>query len=204
MRSADVATLLRMPLLLATAYAIFAKANAVLVVALLAVLFLSDAADGYLATLGKHSFTDYVRYLLRKATGSKKGEKKFPRKMPAHAAYIDLAADRIIEYVLWLLFTQLQLLPWFIIAIIFVRNTIADFLVIRKKKTFSKMHSAFGKIASSHLSRGVYGALKAINFAYLSLVVVAGWPISIGYSLTLLVVAFSLLRGAAEIYESLL
>ena len=204
MRSADIATLLRMPLLLATAYAILVRANAVLVVFLMAVLFLSDSVDGYLATLGKHSLADYVTYLARKVTGSKKGKKKFPKKMPSYAAYIDLAADRIIEYALWLLFTLLQVIPWFVIVIVYVRNTIADTLVLRKKKTFAKMNSAFGKIASSHLSRGAYGALKAINFAYLSLVVVAGWPINIGYLLTLLVVAFSLLRGAAEIYESLL
>ena len=88
--------------------------------------------------------------------------------------------------------------------IIFVRNTLADFLAMRKGKTFAKMHSGFGRIASSHFSRGAYAVLKAVNFGYLALVFVAGWPIEIGYALTVIVIIFSLIRGAAEIYEALL
>lgn len=66
------------------------------------------------------------------------------------------------------------------------------------------MHTSFGRIASSHISRGLYAVLKTGNFIYLSLVVVAGWPIIYAYGLTAIVVAYSLARGAAEIYESLL
>jgi hypothetical protein len=106
--------------------------------------------------------------------------------------------------VLWLLFVYVAIVPSYVFAIIFTRNTIADFLVLRKRKTFSKMHSRFGLIASSHVSRGAYAALKAVNFAYLSLVFVAGWPVGIAYLLTGATVVFSLARGAAEIYEALL
>jgi hypothetical protein len=34
-------------------------------------------------------------------------------------------------------------------------------------------------------------------------VVVANWPVSIAYLLTIIVVLFSLARGAAEVYEAL-
>jgi uncharacterized membrane protein len=183
------------------AYAIIVRANAVAVVFLIAFLFLSDAFDGYLASLGKHSVSDLVVYLLHEATGTGK-KRKFPKKIPSYAAYLDIGMDRVIEYVLWLLFTYLAILPVFVFLIVFARNTLADSLTFKKRKTFSKMHSRFGRIASSHFSRGAYGALKAVNFAYLALVVVAGWPVVVAYVLTGAVVAFSLVRGAAEIYEA--
>lgn len=204
MRNADVATLLRIPLLILTVFAIAAGANALVVLFLLLVLFVSDALDGYLVSLGKHSLPDFLKYLLAEASGSGKAARKFPKVMPKYSAYFDIAVDRIIEYAFWLLFTLLQLLPWFVIAIVFVRNSLADALTLRKGKTFSKMHSTFGRIASSHLSRGAYGIVKVATFAYLSLIVVAGWPIMPGYALTGLTVAFSLIRGAAEIYEALI
>jgi phosphatidylglycerophosphate synthase len=194
---------LRLPLLLVVAYAIFIKVNPVAAVLLMALLFLSDAFDGYFATLGKHTLSDFVSYLTNEATGKDK-KKKFPKEMPKYGAYLDIAMDRVIEYVLWALFVYLAVLPSYVFAIVFVRNTIADSMVLMKRKTFSKMHSGFGRIASSHISRGAYAALKAINFAYLSLVFVAGWPTSMAYVLTGAVVAFSLARGAAEIYEALL
>jgi phosphatidylglycerophosphate synthase len=201
-RSADIATLLRIPLLMIAAYAIVIRANPVAVVVLMAFLFLSDAFDGYFASVGKHSLSDLASYLLHEATGRGK-KRKFPKNVPGYAAYLDIGMDRLIEYVLWLLFTCLAILPILVFIIVFLRNTLADSLVFRKRKTFSKMHSRFGNIASSHFSRGAYGALKAINFAYLALVVVAGWPVIVAYALTVAVVAFSLARGAAEIYEAI-
>lgn len=203
MRTADAATLLRIPILLLTAYAIAIRFNALAVLFLLLVLFASDAADGYLARLGRHSVTDFASYLLEEAGLLKKKERKLPKKTPAYAAYLDIAVDRLIEYALWFTFVALLVTPWFVFVIIFARNMIVDILMVCKHKTFSKMSTAFGKIASSHLSRGAYAALKALNFGYLSLVVVLDWPLAIGYLLTALVVAFSLLRGAAESYETL-
>lgn len=202
MRSADIATLLRFPLLLVVAYSIAIRLNAVAVVLLVAFLFVSDAFDGYFATAGRHSVPDMAAYFLHEATG--RGKKKERQKnIPGYAPYLDIAMDRVIEYALWLVFAYLAVLPIFIFIIVFARNTIADSLVLSKRQTFSKMRSSFGRIASSHLSRGAYGALKAINFAYLALVFVAGWPVAAAYVLTGAVVVFSLVRGAAEIYESL-
>ncbi|MDE1874388.1 MAG: hypothetical protein KGI04_04730 [Candidatus Micrarchaeota archaeon] len=202
MRKADVASLLRIPLLLLLVYAIAIRFNPVAVLLLLAILFVSDAADGYLTFDEKLSMRDFVHYLFEEAHVSKKRQRSRTTP-PAHAAFLDIAIDRIVEYLLWLAFVVLAATPWFVLAIIFVRNSIADTLVFRKRRTFSEMHTAFGKIASSHVSRGAYAVLKAVNFAYLALVVTAGWPIVVGYALTAIVVAFSLARGAAEAYEAL-
>ncbi len=203
MRSADMVSLLRLPLLAFLVYLVLIRFNPVVVVLVLFFLFISDAFDGYFATLGKHTLPDFLGYFWNEAMGRKK-TKKFPKKMPKYAAYLDIAIDRIIDYTLWGLFTLLGLLPLIVIVVVFIRNTISDFLVVRSGKTFAKMHSAFGRIASSHIIRGANSALKAINFAFLALVFIAGWPIAIAYVLTAITVALILLRGAAEIYEALL
>ncbi|MCL5239675.1 MAG: hypothetical protein M1286_04390 [Candidatus Marsarchaeota archaeon] len=202
MRSADATTLLRLPLLAIVIYAILVRAGAVAVLLALALLFASDAADGYMGTDHRHTLSDFVHYLLEEAHLARKRERRRPTP-PGYAAYLDIAVDRVVEYGLWLAFTALYLLPWYVIVIVFIRNTIADALVVGKKKNFGNMKSGFGRIASSHISRGAYAILKAVNFGYLALVAVAAWPIGIGYVLTIGVVAFSLLRGAAEISEAL-
>ncbi|MDE1855452.1 MAG: CDP-alcohol phosphatidyltransferase family protein [Candidatus Micrarchaeota archaeon] len=183
MRSADMVSLFRLVVLALVIYLVLVKYSATVVIPLIVFLFLLDWVDGYLAAQ----------------------DEKAP---PRYGAYLDIAIDRIIEYAFWLLFTLLSILPWFVIAIVFARNTVADYLVTRKGMTFSSMKSGFGRIASSHIIRGAYAVLKAVNFAYLALIVVlglppSGWPILVAYGLTTVVVAFSLIRGAAEIHEAL-
>ncbi len=202
MRAADAVSLLRIPLIILAVYAIAARLSPYTSTFLLLFLFFSDALDGYFASSGKHSLPDLVSYFVEEAAG-RKGKRKFPKNMPKSGAYLDIAVDRLIEYALWGLFVYVLIIPWWVLGIIFVRNTIADALVLRKGKTFSKMRSNFGRIASSHLSRGLYAGLKGLNFIYLSLVFVSGFPLNIGYALSTLVVLFSLARGAAEVYESL-
>jgi phosphatidylglycerophosphate synthase len=201
MRNADAVSILRIPLLLLLVYAISVRADAAASLVLLAILFVSDAADGYLTFDEKLSMSDFVHYLFEEARLARKRERSRP-KTPRYAAFLDIGVDRLIEYALWLTFVLLSVTPWFVLAIVFLRNTIADALVLRKRKAFSEMHTGFGRIASSHVSRGAYAVLKAVNFAYLVLVATAGWPISAGYALTAAVVVFSLFRGAAEIYEA--
>lgn len=203
MRSADAASLLRIPLLLIVVYAIGMHYIPIAVILLLIALFVSDAVDGYLAYTGKRTITDFISYLLEEGHLIRRKNRKRGQ-APKHAAYLDLAVDRLVEYVLWLTFVLLQLLPWFVFAIILARNMLADALLLRKGKVYSRLRTTFGRVASSHLSRGAYAILKALNFGYLSLVAVAGWPVSIAYLLTSIVVIFSLARGAAEIYEALL
>ena len=202
MRESDAVSVLRIPLLALLVYSIAIRLNAVIVLLLLAVLFISDSADGYMAFSGRHSLPDFAHYLLEEARVLRGKARKRPAP-PRYAAYLDIAIDRVIEYALWLAFTLLSILPWFVIAIVFARNTLADFLVTRRGKTFKGMRTGFGRIASSHVSRGAYAILKAVNFGYLAMVAVLGWPLSAAYALTAVVVVFSLLRGASEIYEAL-
>lgn len=202
MRESDVVSILRIPLLVLLVYTVAIRFNAAVVLFLFVILFVSDSADGYMAFSGKHSLPDFVHYMLEETRVLRRKERKRGAS-PRYAAYLDIAVDRLVEYALWLTFTLLSLLPWFVIIIVFARNTLADFLVARRGKTFKEMRTGFGKIASSHASRGAYAILKAVNFAYLAMVAILGWQILIAYALTVLVVAFSLLRGASEIYEAL-
>jgi CDP-diacylglycerol--glycerol-3-phosphate 3-phosphatidyltransferase len=180
MRSADAVTLFRVFLVFVIAYLISVKSNAALVVFLIIFMFALDGIDGYLA---------------------KRESKR--AKPTSYGAYIDIAGDRVIEYVFWILFSYLSIIPLFVVFLIVLRNSFADAMMASKKRTFSKMRTKFGRIASSHFSRGAYAVLKAADFIYLSLVFISNFPIGIGYALTGVVVAFSLVRGAVEIYDSL-
>jgi len=202
MRSADAVTIARIALVFVIGYMIIAKYNAVAVVLLMLIMFAMDNLDGYLATSKRPSIFDFVSYIGRELHGGRSKVKA--ANASRYGAYLDIAGDRITEYTFWIIFTYLGVLPLFVVLVIVTRNSISDAFTASTGKTFSKMKTAFGSIASSHISRGLYGALKAINFIYLSLVVLSNWPISVGYALTAVVVAYSLLRGAAEVHEALI
>ncbi|MGI0141734.1 MAG: CDP-alcohol phosphatidyltransferase family protein [Candidatus Micrarchaeales archaeon] len=181
MRSADAVTLFRTLLMFLIAYMILAKYSPLPTVALIIIMFILDAVDGKLA------HWDMKRY----GTKSKYG----PR--------LDVASDRIIEYVFWIVFTYLNIIPLFVLFIIIVRHSLVDALM-GAKGTSSKMKTKFAKIIySSDIWRGGINVVKAVTFIYLALVYTAGWPISIGYILTGILVAYILVRGAAEIWESI-
>ncbi|VVB76736.1 Uncharacterised protein [uncultured archaeon] len=203
MRSADIVTAIRVALVFVIGYMIIAKLSAALIVLLFVITFVMDNLDGYLATSRRPSIANFASYINKEARGTETRKDRNALKPPKYGAALDIAGDRITEYVFWIIFTWLNVIPIYVVFIILTRNSLADALTSSKGKTFSKMKSSFGRIASSHISRGLYGAIKALNFIYLSLVFVAGWPIWIGYVLTAVVVAYSLLRGAAEISEAL-
>lgn len=203
MRIADFLTLVRIILVFVIGYFIIIKLSAVLVVLLMVLMFVMDNLDGYFALSVRPSMSDFISYIRHEATGRERSSEKSSKKPPKYGAYLDIAGDRITEYTFWIIFTYLSILPLFVVLIIVVRNSLSDAFTASKGKTFSEMKSAFGRIASSHISRGLYGTLKAVNFIYLSLVFILGWPIWIGYLLTAIVVVFSLFRGSAEVYEAL-
>jgi len=202
MRSADIVTAVRVALVFVIAYFIILRLSAVLVVLLFLVMFGMDNLDGYFATSGKPSVADFVSYLGREIRGRERSRSKGAMKPPKYGAALDIAGDRITEYTFWILFTWLYLIPLYVILIIMTRNCLADALTLSKGKTFSKMHSAFGRIASSHKSRALYQVVKSSAIIYMALVYLAAWPLWAGYALVAAAVAYSLLRGAAEIYEA--
>jgi phosphatidylglycerophosphate synthase len=208
-RSADLVTYLRTALIIVVAYLVIVKFNAFAIIILLAVAMLSDAIDGYFAvreeSKGKIGFITYVRA----ATGNKKEwdvVHKIKQRVGESAPYgprIDIAGDRISEYVLWVTFTFLHIVPLFVLFIIIIRHSFADAL-LGAKGTSSKMHSRIARsLYASNVSRAGIQITKFVTFAYLALVYVLSYPLWIGYVLIGILTAYILIRGVAEIYEAL-
>jgi phosphatidylglycerophosphate synthase len=204
MRSADLATAIRVALAFVIGYLIIIQASAILVVLLILLIVVLDNVDGYLARSGRPSLLGYLSYSGKEARGIEVPKDKDAKKAPKYGSGLDIAGDRITEYVFWIVFAYLRVIPLFVVFIFITRNSVSDALTLSAGKSFSKMRTKFGRVASSHASRGLYMASKTLAFIYLSLVYIAGWPAWIGYALTAIVVAGSLIRGSAEIYEALL
>ncbi|MGD0729449.1 MAG: CDP-alcohol phosphatidyltransferase family protein [Candidatus Micrarchaeaceae archaeon] len=209
MRSADQSTILRILLVLFVIYLIIIKYPATISIILLAVAFLLDGVDGYLAlretSKGKITLSMYINYSLGDKTNAKqiKAFKESTAKTAKYGPRFDVAADRIAEYSFWALFTVLNIVPFFVLIIVIIRHSLAD-AFLGSKGTSSKMKTGIAsKLYSSNISRGAINVLKFVTFAYLILVYVASYPIVPGYILIALLVLFIVARGAAEIYESL-
>ncbi len=209
MRSADESTILRIGLVLFVIYLIIIKVSPVISILLLAFAFILDGVDGYLAlkeqSKGQITLSMYIDYSLGNKNYQKKirALKESIEKTAKYGPRFDVAADRIAEYSFWALFTVLGIVPLFVLIIVIIRHSIADaFLGI--KGTSSKMKTGFARaIYASNISRGAINALKFITFSYLILVFVSGYPIIPAYILIFVLVLFIVIRGAAEVYESL-
>jgi len=207
MRIADIITLFRSFLVFPIAYLIIIKFNPFLLILLILFMFVLDGVDGFAAvkySKEKITFSDY----LRAAFGNKVLKEKIKNlkheiaKKNKYGARLDVAGDRTIEYVFWILFTYLNIIPLFIIFIIVIRNSFVDALMAAKG-TSSKMKSRFARLFySSNSSRALSAVLKILTFSYLSLVYISNFPLIYGEILTALFVIFAVLRGIAEVYES--
>lgn len=204
MRSADIATAVRVALAFVIGYLIITRANAIVVVLLILLIVVLDNVDGYLARSSRPSLLGYLSYSSKEVRGIKAPKDKDAPKVPKYGSGLDIAGDRITEYTFWIIFAYVHVVPLFVVFIFLTRNSVSDALTLSAGKSFSKMKTAFGRVASSPTSRGLYMTSKTLAFIYLSLVYISGWPMWIGYALTAIVVTYSLARGAAEIYEALL
>ena len=211
MRLADATTLFRTALIFLVAYLVLIKFPGYVTVAIIAIAMLLDAVDGYFAvwevSKGKVGFARYVRGA---ALGDKKAREEIHKyklevsKVSRFGARIDIAGDRVAEYVLWILFTYLHLIPLIILLLVVVRHSFAD-AFMGAKGTSSKMKSKFANIVyKSNASRGAINIVKFLTFGYLVLEFVYSYPMIIGYALVGILFTFIMLRGAAEIYESIL
>ncbi len=203
MRSADLATALRVALAFVIGYLIIVKASALLVIFLILFIVALDNVDGYLARSSAPSLRGYLSYSGKEVRGIRAPKDRKASKPPRYGAALDIAGDRITEYTFWIIFAYLGVIPLFVVFIFLTRNSLSDALTMSAGKSFSKMKTKFGRVASSRASRGLYMTTKTLAFIYLSLVYISGWPAWIGYALTAIVVTYSLVRGAAEIYEAL-
>lgn len=206
LRSADSTTIIRVGLIVLVAYLIIVKFDVLITILLLALSIFLDSVDGFLAlreaSKGKIGLSEYLGYISGKNSKRvltiKRGiSKKYP-----WGPRMDIAGDRITEYVMWIVFTFLHVLPIFILFIIVIRHSFAD-AFMAAKGTSSKTLSSFSRIFyTSNWSRAVINILKFITFVYLILVYVMNYQMYIGYLLVAVLVGFILLRGSAEIYET--
>ncbi len=114
---------------------------------LIIVIFLSDIFDGYVAR--------------RQGTTSQFG------------ALFDITADRIVEFTLWIVAADVDLVPIWVPLVFVFRGTIVD--TIRAESThtkgiapFASMRTAWGKrLVAGRFMRGFYGTVKAFAFCTL-------------------------------------
>jgi len=118
-------------------------------VPLLGTIFLMDAFDGYIARL-------------RNETSQ-------------FGALFDIAADRIVENVLWVVMADLNLVPvWVTILFItrsFLVDTIRSYGASRGQTPFGMMETRLGRfLVAGRTLRLLYGIAKALTFGYLLLI----------------------------------
>ncbi len=119
-------------------------------VPLLIVVFVADAIDGYVARR------------LNEAS--------------VLGAMFDIASDRIVEYTLWIIFADLDLVPIWVPLIFVFRGTIVD--TIRSghvraegESPFAMMRSTIGKwLVGGTFMRIFYAVIKAVAFCWLALI----------------------------------
>jgi phosphatidylglycerophosphate synthase len=211
MRSADLITLARIALIVPIVYLVLLRVNPIIPIALLVISLLLDGFDGFAAlhsaSKGAITFAEYLKYSFGDKTNAKKirDTKASIGKIAKYGPRMDIAGDRITEYSLWCLFLYVHIVPLIVLIIIVMRHSIADALMA-SKGTSSKMKTSFAqKFYSSNLiGRAGSVVLKAVTFSYLMLVYILHYPIGIGYALIAILVLYILVKGAAEIYESLL
>jgi CDP-diacylglycerol--glycerol-3-phosphate 3-phosphatidyltransferase len=175
----------------------------VLVAAVLTlIVFISDAFDGMIARA--------------------RGEAN------AAGAVFDIAGDRIVENVYWVMFAHIGLLPvWFpflMLARSFTVDGLRSLAMSEGKTAFGEktmMTSRFGVwLAASRLHRGLYGAAKVVAFMWLLLYMAFEWHIrrdtlwaqnvgsyaepirNIGIGLATFALLYALARGAVVVWDS--
>ncbi|MCL5412032.1 MAG: hypothetical protein M1474_00115 [Candidatus Marsarchaeota archaeon] len=196
MKPADAVVLLRTLMIFLVVYLILIKFDPIATIALIAISLALDAVDGYLAKYGRVSI-ETIKLYARHQPPKKK------IKPTAYGARLDIAGDRVVEYTMWIVFTYVGIVPLWILLLIVLRHSFADALM-GARGTSSKMKTRFARaVYASNIGRGGINVLKAVTYWYLVLVYVSGYPIIIGYALVGALVAYIMLRGAAEIYESM-
>ena len=91
----------------------------------------------------------------------------------------DIAADRVVENVLWLVLMDLDLVPLWVPVVFIIRSLFVDSIrshfASRGQTPFGMMQSAVGRfLVSGRFMRIFYAALKAVTFGYIFLI--QPWP----------------------------
>ncbi len=150
MSTANLITLLRLPLLILVVVLLYlpGATPAFLALFLLPVLYLMDWLDGYVAR-----FKDQVTDL---------------------GSVLDIAMDRVVENVLWIVFVHLGAVPLWVGLLFIIRSFLVDglreFALVKGYSAFGMMSSPLGKfLVASRFMRGFYGLAKGLAFGGLAL-----------------------------------
>ncbi|MFN8485799.1 MAG: CDP-alcohol phosphatidyltransferase family protein [Anaerolineae bacterium] len=133
---------------------------------------------------------------------------------------LDIAVDRVVEQVLWIVYASLGLAPVWAALIVVTRGVLTDalrgYVLARGFTAFGMMQSKLGQvIVSSRFMRALYGIAKAVTFVYLALLGAAqiAWADTpqaswlptmetIALALTVLVVSLTVIRGIPVFIEA--
>jgi CDP-diacylglycerol--glycerol-3-phosphate 3-phosphatidyltransferase len=193
---ANTITLARLPLLIVIILLLYLGSPATLVftAALVLVLILMDSLDGIVARRRKE-----VGML-----GSK----------------LDIAVDRIVEMVMWVVYANLGLISVAIPVIVIIRgglvDTIRSFSLVYGETSFGMMQTKWGRrLVASGFMRTLYGFAKASAFTLLALSMglqglwsgtdKAGWAdalLAIAVTLSWISAAICVIRGAPVLIEA--
>ncbi|MFQ5984641.1 MAG: CDP-alcohol phosphatidyltransferase family protein [Alphaproteobacteria bacterium] len=86
----------------------------------------------------------------------------------------DIAIDRVVENVLWVVLADLDLVPIWVAIVFIARGSIVDSIryaaISRGETAFGMMRSGWGRfLVAGRFMRGFYGALKAVTFGWIFL-----------------------------------
>ena len=159
---------------------------------LLVLIIVLDGVDGYVAR--------------------KRGE------VTAFGAIFDVAVDRVVEIVLWVVLADLELVPIWVAIVFVTRGSLVDSIryaaMSGGQTPFGMMRTGWGQfLVAGRFMRGFYGALKATTFGWIFLIqplprlapeLWAAWSAPIGLITAALVyaaVTLCLARGIPVLVE---
>lgn len=177
------------------------RAFATAAVILLGVIFAGDALDGWIA----------------RRTGSTSD----------FGAMLDIAGDRLIETVLWVVFADLGLVGIWVPLLVITRGLVVDTL---RALAYAEGMTAFGTrtmmrspltrwLSASRFMGGLYGCVKALAFVFLAGLLAAQTPVSTeswlrdaynneavrfaGWLMVWLAVALNVIRGLPVVFDAI-
>ena len=132
----------------------------------------------------------------------------------------DVAIDRVVENVLWIVLADLDLVPIWVALIFIVRGSVVDSIryaaISRGETAFGMMRSPWGRfLVAGRFMRGFYGAIKTVAWGWIFLTqpwprlnpeLWADWSGAVAAATAVLVYAsviLCLVRGAPVILEFL-
>ena len=132
---------------------------------------------------------------------------------------LDIAMDRLVEFILWVCYADLDLIPVWVPLIVIARGMIVDavrsYALALGETAFGMMHSRLGRFfVSSRFMRDFYGTTKTVAFVVLAVVhalnrgalPVLGftrpWFSVAGYTLAVLAVGLCLARGVPVLFDA--